>query len=63
VPQIKPTTRLERVFNVYASRRGVDVAMLRFLLDGQRLVGSCMASCPGLEEGDQIHAFLEQMGD
>lgn len=34
---------MEKVFNTYASRKGVSLDSLRFLIDGDRCVGVCLS--------------------
>jgi small ubiquitin-related modifier len=35
--KIKRSTKMEKVFQTYATRKGVDYSSLRFLLDGERI--------------------------
>ena len=61
--KVKRNTRFERVFHTYAQRKGVNVASLRFLIDGERINPS---QCPAeldMEDQDQIDCMLEQQGD
>jgi small ubiquitin-related modifier len=60
--KIKKTTKMEKVFNAYAQRKGVQVGSLRFLLDGERVTGEQTPKMLELEDGDQIDAVLEQVG-
>jgi small ubiquitin-related modifier len=53
---------MEKVFNAYAQRKGVQVTSLRFLLDGERIIGEQTPKMLELEDGDQIDAVLEQVG-
>ncbi len=53
---------MEKVFNAYAQRKGVQVTSLRFLLDGERVTGDQTPKMLELEDGDQIDAVLEQVG-
>lgn len=60
--KVKKTTRMEKVFSTYASRKGVSVGALRFLLDGQRVSGDQTPTSLELEDQDQIDCMLEQQG-
>lgn len=60
--KVKKTTRMEKVFNTYATRKGVQVAALRFLLDGQRVNADDTPTSLELEDQDQIDCMLEQQG-
>mmetsp|Transcript_10774 Transcript_10774/g.15572 ORF Transcript_10774/g.15572 Transcript_10774/m.15572 type:complete len:92 (-) Transcript_10774:304-579(-) len=60
--KIKKSTKMEKVFNAYATRRGVQASSLRFLLDGERVTGEQTPKMLELEDGDQIDAVLEQVG-
>jgi hypothetical protein len=33
---VKKTTKMEKILTAYAGRKGVGVAALRFMLDGER---------------------------
>ena len=54
--KVKTTTKLQRVFDAYATARypGRD---LRFLLDGERLRGDQTPEDVDMEDGDQIDVF------
>ena len=54
--KVKTTTKLQRVFDAYATARypGRD---LRFLLDGERLRGDQTPGDVDMEDGDQIDVF------
>mmetsp|Transcript_22093 Transcript_22093/g.45995 ORF Transcript_22093/g.45995 Transcript_22093/m.45995 type:complete len:93 (+) Transcript_22093:21-299(+) len=60
--KIKKTTKMEKVFSTYASRRGVDVGSLRFLLDGERIDATETPKSLELDDQDQIDCMLEQTG-
>jgi len=60
--KIKKTTRMEKVFQTYAQRKGVQFNSLRFLLDGERIQSDATPASLDLEDQDQIDCMLEQMG-
>jgi small ubiquitin-related modifier len=53
---------MSKIFNAYASRKGVDINSLRFLLDGDIVNGEQTPKMLELEDQDQIDAVLEQIG-
>ena len=53
---------IQKVFEAYASRKGVDVAALRFLLDGERISETDSPKMLELEDEDQIDCVLQQLG-
>ncbi|CAM9584695.1 unnamed protein product [Hapterophycus canaliculatus] len=53
---------MEKVFTTYATRKGVSVSALRFLLDGQRVAPEDTPTSLELEDQDQIDCMLEQQG-
>ena len=57
VYKVKTTTKLQRLFDAYALRKGIDVGSLRFLLDGKRLNGDQTPEDVDVEDGDQIDVF------
>merc|ERR1711920_376898 len=60
--KIKKTTKMSKVFSTYAQRKGVQVASLRFLLDGERIDPNQTPKQLELDDQDQIDCMLEQMG-
>mmetsp|Transcript_1832 Transcript_1832/g.2702 ORF Transcript_1832/g.2702 Transcript_1832/m.2702 type:complete len:186 (-) Transcript_1832:278-835(-) len=60
--KIKKSTKMKKVFEAYASRKGVDVAALRFLLDGERISETDSPKMLELEDEDQIDCVLQQLG-
>ena len=60
--KVKPTTPLQKVFNAYATRKGVSVTHLRFLFDGARYFGAQTPADIGMENRDQLDCMLEQGG-
>jgi small ubiquitin-related modifier len=60
--KVKKTTKMSKIFNAYASRKGVDPASLRFLLDGDNVDPNQTPKMLELEDQDQIDCVLEQVG-
>mmetsp|Transcript_2256 Transcript_2256/g.2984 ORF Transcript_2256/g.2984 Transcript_2256/m.2984 type:complete len:96 (-) Transcript_2256:120-407(-) len=60
--KIKKTTKMSKVFETYASRKGVQSSSLRFLLDGERIQGDQTPKQLELDDQDQIDCMLEQSG-
>ena len=60
--KVKKTTRMDKVFASYAQRKGVGLASLRFLLDGERVNPDHTPKDLELEDQDQIDCMLEQQG-
>lgn len=60
--KVKQTTPMLKVFKAYASRKGVSVSALRFLIDGDRVDPDKTPESLGLEEHDQIDCMLNQNG-
>ncbi len=56
------TTEMSKVFNTYAAKKGVDVTMLRFMLNGERVCYKATPASLDLEDNDQIDCALEQYG-
>jgi small ubiquitin-related modifier len=53
---------MQKVFESYASRKGVQVSSLRFLLDGDKIAPEQTPKMLELEDQDQIDCMLEQTG-
>mmetsp|Transcript_18589 Transcript_18589/g.23943 ORF Transcript_18589/g.23943 Transcript_18589/m.23943 type:complete len:92 (-) Transcript_18589:66-341(-) len=60
--KIKKTTKMSKVFETYASRKGVQASSLRFMLDGERIEPSQTPKTLELDDQDQIDCMLEQTG-
>lgn len=60
--KIKKSTKMSKVFNAYAQRKGVEPASLRFLLDGERVGPDETPKMLELEDEDQIDCVLAQVG-
>jgi len=60
--KIKKTTKMQKVFDTYASRKGVQASSLRFLLDGERIQPDATPKQLELDDQDQIDCMLEQSG-
>ena len=53
---------MQKVFETYAQRKGVQVQSLRFMLDGERVNENQTPKMLELEDQDQIDCMLEQTG-
>ena len=60
--KVKTTTKLDKVFNAYSTRKGVAATSLRFLFDGSRVRGDQTPADIDMEDGDQLDCMLEQQG-
>lgn len=60
--KIKKSLPLQRIFDAFAEKQGKNVKDLRFTLDGNRVKGNMTAEQMGLEDGETIEVFLEQLG-
>eukprot|EP00941_MAST-03F_sp_MAST-3F-sp1_P003905 g3905.t1 len=60
--KVKPTTKMGKIFGVYAQRKGIQANALRFLLDGRRISHDDTPKLLELEDQDQIDCVLEQSG-
>eukprot|EP00804_Cyclotella_cryptica_P010466 CCRYP_012295-RA/>CCRYP_012295-RA protein AED:0.34 eAED:0.34 QI:0/-1/0/1/-1/1/1/0/305 len=60
--KVKRITKMAKIFNAYATRNGVDVKTLRFLLDAEPICHHATPLSLELEDQDQIDVVLEQRG-
>jgi len=60
--KVKTKTRLEKVFNAFASRKQLDPKSIKFTFDGRRLNGATTPGDNEMEDGDVIEAMMEQVG-
>lgn len=60
--KVKPHTKFEKVMSAYCQKKGMDIAHVRFLFDGERIRKEQTPSEIGMEDGDSIDAVIEQVG-
>ena len=60
--KVKTTTKLDKIFNAYATRKGVAATDLRFLFSGVRVRGDQTPAGIDMEEGDMLDCMAEQGG-
>jgi small ubiquitin-related modifier len=60
---LKPSTRLEKMFSLFAQQKGVAVSGLRFLYEGMRINPAQTPLSSDLKNGDEIDVHIEQGGD
>ncbi|KAL7480314.1 hypothetical protein ACHAW6_006011, partial [Cyclotella cf. meneghiniana] len=60
--KVKKTTKMSKIFNAYATRKGLDPSSIRFLLDGDNIDPNQTPKMLELEDQDQIDCVLEQVG-
>ena len=60
--KVKTTTKLDKVFNAFATRKGVAATDLRFLLDGARVSGIQTVADIGMKDDDQIDCMCRLSG-
>ncbi len=53
---------MSKVFETYASRKGVQASSLRFMLDGERIEEDATPKMLEMDDQDQIDCMLEQTG-
>ena len=56
------TTKLGKIFDAYAARKGLEPNALRFTFDGQRVDRNSTPKMMEMEDNDQIDVFLQQVG-
>jgi small ubiquitin-related modifier len=59
---VKKGTSMKKVMQAFADRKGVQLDMLRFTIDGVRCNEGDTPKMLELEEGDQIDVMLMQLG-
>jgi hypothetical protein len=60
--KIRRDLRLGKVFNAYCKRHGVELGLLRFMIDGKRLQDDDTPLKLNINEGDEIEVVQEQIG-
>jgi small ubiquitin-related modifier len=60
--KVKKSTKMSKIFDAYASRKGVSVNVLRFMLDGKRIKADDTPKMLEMDDNDQIDVVLLQEG-
>lgn len=60
--RVKPQTTMGKMFEAYAKRRGVERSVLRFMLDGKRVLDADTPESLELQDLDQVDCLIEQIG-
>lgn len=60
--KVKKTTKMSKIFEAYASRKGVSVEMVRFMFDGNRMNAEDTPKMLEMEDNDIINVVLQQVG-
>jgi small ubiquitin-related modifier len=60
--KVKKSTKMDKIMQAYAQRRGLAANALRFMVDGERLTSDQTAKMLELEDDDQIDVMLESTG-
>lgn len=59
--KVKKSTRMEKIFEAYAGRKGISSASLRFSLDGEKINPDATPKMLELEDNDQIDGKHSQL--
>lgn len=54
--RVKKDTKMQKIFDSYAQRKGIPVQSIRFVVDENRINGDVTPKMLELEDGDQIDA-------
>lgn len=60
--KVKKSTKLSKIMEAYATRKGVALNQLRFMVDGKRVNPDDTPKFLEMEDGDQIDVRIEQQG-
>ena len=60
--KVKFTTKFEKLINAYAKSHGKSAETFRYFFDGQRIQKTDSPESLGMEDGDMVDVFLEQLG-
>ena len=60
--KVKKDTKLSKLMDAYAQRKGINAGSLRFTLDGERIQKDHTPKMLEMEEDDQIDVMLETVG-
>ena len=60
--QVKTHTKLEKVISAYCQKKAIEPSSVRFVFDGTRVAPMSTPESLGMDDGDSIDVFQEQVG-
>lgn len=60
--KVRMSTKFEKIFTAFCSKKSLDPSHVRFLFDGQRIQSTSTPADLEMEDGDSIDAMMEQIG-
>jgi small ubiquitin-related modifier len=60
--KVKKTTQLRKLMDAYCKRQGKDMAQVRFLFDGERILEDHTPADLQMEDEDEIDVMVAQTG-
>jgi small ubiquitin-related modifier len=60
--KVKTHTRLEKVIAAYCQKKAIEPSSVRFVFDGTRVNPASTPEDLGMDDGDSIDVFQEQVG-
>eukprot|EP00740_Mantoniella_antarctica_P006241 CAMPEP_0181363246 /NCGR_PEP_ID=MMETSP1106-20121128/8588_1 /TAXON_ID=81844 /ORGANISM="Mantoniella antarctica, Strain SL-175" /LENGTH=93 /DNA_ID=CAMNT_0023477555 /DNA_START=41 /DNA_END=322 /DNA_ORIENTATION=- len=60
--KVRQTTKFQKIFDAFCSRKALSSDSVRFLFDGQRINPNMTPKDLEMEDGDSIDAMMEQVG-
>ncbi|GBG00158.1 hypothetical protein Rsub_12977 [Raphidocelis subcapitata] len=60
--KVKSHTKLEKVVNAYCQKKAIEPTSVRFVFDGTRVNPNSTPQDLGMDDGDSIDVFQEQVG-
>lgn len=60
--KVKTHTKLEKVMKAYCDKKSIEMGAVRFVFDGTRINPNTTPASLGMDDGDVIDCFMEQIG-
>jgi small ubiquitin-related modifier len=60
--KVKKETKMTKIMEAYAQRKGIQANSLRFTMDGERINGTDTPKMLEMENDDQIDVMMETVG-
>lgn len=57
--RVKKDTKMQKIFDSYAQRKGIPANSIRFLFEDKRILGDYTPKMLELEDGDQVDAMCD----
>mmetsp|Transcript_4325 Transcript_4325/g.9375 ORF Transcript_4325/g.9375 Transcript_4325/m.9375 type:complete len:93 (+) Transcript_4325:196-474(+) len=60
--KVKSHTKFEKIFSAFATKKSLDPSTLKFVFEGERVLGTHTPGDLQMEDNDTVDVFIQQLG-